>query len=343
MIAPANALGRLAALGPLAQDYHRFPTSAAAAAGFKQWVHVAVIDPEIALVANFSAIAAPGGTAHRLVALVHTGEVRGHARRFAPEQCAMPVGRTALRFGHNELTVAGHHHALSLDEPALGLRARLSLRAVASPAVLYHLPLGAQRALHWAVVPRLTATGEIEYAGRRHAIRDAPAYRDRNWGSFRFGDMAWDWGYAAAPAGGPPCALAFARLMDASRSRVIEQHLLVWWAGALLASFRDREVAYALDGAYTGALPTLPAALALCRPGHATDVPEVVTVTAASSRGRVALRFTRAATARVVVPNESRLGTTAIYESFGAIAATGRVDGQDIELTGRGLFECVHG
>lgn len=329
-----------------AADYNRFPTRPAAAGRFKQWVHVAVIDPAIRLVANFSAMAAAGGTEHRLLVLVEDEDdgdgVRGHARRFAPARCAMPAGRTTLRFDRNELTAAGDGHALSLDEPELALRARLTLYARAAPAVLHHLPLGAQRALHWSVVPRLSATGAIEHAGRVHAVVDAPAYRDRNWGSFCFGDVAWDWGYAAAPAGGPPGAIAFARLLDAARSRVIEQHVLVWWGDRLLASFRDREVALAGDGAVTGALPTVPPALALCRPGRATGLPEVVTVTGASSRGRIALRFTRRATARVLVPNDARPGTTVLYESFGEVAATGRVDGEDIALAGTGLFECVH-
>jgi hypothetical protein len=323
-------------------DYHRFPTSTAAAASFKQWVHVAVIDPAIAVVANFSAIAAPSGNEHRLVVLVHNDDVRGHVQRFAAERCAMPVGRTLLRFDRSALTTAGDGHELTLDVPALDLRAQLRLRAAAAPAVLHHLPLGTQRALHWSVTPRLTATGVIDHAGHRHQVIDAPAYRDRNWGSFYFGDVAWDWGYATGPAGGPPCTLAFARLLDASRSRALEQHLLVWWDGELLASFRDRELGFAFDGAFAGAMPTVPPALALCRPGRATGVPETVAVTAASSRGHLALRFARAATARILVPNESRLGTTALHESFGELTATGRVDGRDIELVGRGLFECVH-
>jgi hypothetical protein len=342
-----------------------------------------VVDPAIALVANFSAMRAhDDSVAHRLTVLVETsaglagggprdamrggmnspalpasppegehgkapgpidaGALRGSMRRFPAERCAMPAGRASLRMDRNELTAAGDLHRLVLDEPDLALRARLTLRAVARPAVLHHLPLGTGAACHWAVVPRLVASGTIEHAGRTHALVDAPAYRDRNWGSFRFGDVAWDWGYVTAPASGPPCALAFARLMDASRTRVIEQQLLVWWGPRLLASFRDREVGFASAGAFDGALPTLPPALALCRPGRATDVPERVTVTGASSRGRVELRFTRAATARILVPNESRLGTTAIYESFGDVAVAGRADGQDLALAGRGFFECVH-
>jgi hypothetical protein len=326
----------------LTADYNRFPTSAASAATFKQWVHVAVLDPAIALIANFSAMPATAGMAHRLVVLVRTGELRGQVREVPAELCAMPAGRTALRFGGNELTTTGEVHRLTLDEPDLALRARLTLREVARRAVLRHRPLGARGAFHWAVAPRLVATGMLEYAGNRHALLDAPAYRDRNWGAFCFGDVAWDWGYATAGPDGPPCAIAFARVMDASRTRVVEQQVLVWWGDALLASFRDREVELACAGAFDGPLVTVPPALALCRSGRATGVPRTVTAIGSSSRGRVELRFDREATARIIVPNESRLGTTAIYESLGGVAVTGRVDGQDLGFGGRGLFECVH-
>jgi hypothetical protein len=334
-------------------DYNRFATSTAAAASFKQWVHVAVLDPAIALIANFSAMTrpdAPGGgargdgvsaVAHRLTTLVHAGALRGHVRAFAAERCAMPAGRTVLAFGGNRLAADGDIHHLELDEPALALHARLTLRAVARSSVLHHLPLGGA-ACHWAVVPRLVASGTIEHAGRCHVLVDTPAYRDRNWGAFRFGEVAWDWGYAAAPAGGPPCAIAFARLLDAPRTRVIEQQVLVWWGARLLGAFRDREIGLAGTGDVDGPLLTIPPALALCRPGRATGVPETVTVTARSSRGWLELGFARTATARIVVPAESRLGTTAIYESLGEVTATGRVDGQDVQLAGRGVFECVH-
>jgi hypothetical protein len=268
--------------------------------------------------------------------------MRGQLREVPAERCAMPAGHTALRFDRNELTTTGDIHSLTLEEPDLALRARLSLRAVARPAVLHHRPLGADGVFHWAVVPRMVATGTIEVAGRTQALLDAPAYRDRNWGTSCFGDMAWDWGYATAPRGGPPCAIAFARTMDASRTRVIEQQVLVWWGGALLASFRDREVELACSGAFDGPLLTIPPALALCRPGRATGVPRTVTVVGASPRGRLELRFDRAATARIIVPSEVRLGTSAIYESLGDVAVTGSVDGQDLAFTGRGLFECVH-
>ena len=333
-------------------DFNRSPTSAALAHSFKQWVHVAVVDPAITLVANFSAIPAPPGpVAHRLTALVHAGDVRGHVRRFEPERCAMPRGRSALRFDGNELTVVRGVHRLSIDEPALALRARLTMRPVAPPSVLRHL--GVRGVFHWAVVPRLHAAGIIEHAGQTYALTDAPAYRDRNWGSFCFGDLSWDWGYIAAPAGGPPCSLVFARLMNAARTRIIEQELLVWWDRSLLASLRDRDLGFECSGAYDGPLTTVPPALALCRPGRATDVPQTVTVLGASSRGRIEVRFARAATARIIVPNDvpndtrnvrnhARPGITTIYESFGEASIHGRLDDHELAVTGRGFFECVH-
>jgi hypothetical protein len=340
-LAPDHA--RSLAGGLTGVDFNRFPTSAALADTFKQWVHVAVVDPSITLVANFSAIPAPSEPAvHRLIALVYTGDVRGHVRRFDRESCAMPYGRSALWFGDNQLTVARGVHQLSIDEPALALRARLTMRGVAPPSVLHHLGAGGRGVLHWAVAPRLHATGTIEYAGRTYTLIDAPGYRDRNWGSFRFGDVSWDWGYITAPAGGPPCALVFARMMNAARTRIIEQEVLVWWGDSLLASLRDRELSFEHTGAYDGPLTTVPPALALCRPGRATGVPEAVTVVGQSSRGRIEVRFTRAATARIMAPNDARAGITAIYESFGEAQVIGRLDDRDLAVTGLGFFECVH-
>lgn len=328
--------------GMTGADFHRFPTRAAAAASFKQWIHVAVFDPAISVIANFSTIAEPAGPAHRLAVLVYGDEVAGHVRRFEPGDCAMAPGRTALRFGASELVTAGDVHDLVLEDPALELRARLTLRAVTAPSVLHHLPVGAG-ALHWAVVPRLVATGTVERAGRTHELAGAPAYRDRNWGSFRFGDVAWDWGHAAGAAGDAPCAVGFMRLLSAGRTRILDQAILVWWGDRLLASFRGAEVEIAAAGAFEGPVVTVPPALALCRPGHATGVPGAVTVTGRSSRGAIALRFARTRTARIIVPNDAGLGTTAIYESLGDAAISGRIEGRELTGAGPGVLECVHG
>lgn len=324
-------------------DFNRFPASPAAAGAFKQWVHVAVADPAITLIANFSSIGAPADSAlHRLTVLVLADDVRGHTRQLAPERCAVPPGRSRLDFDGNTLTSAGPVHELALDEPALGLRARLAMRAVVRPAALHHLKAGSRGVFHWAVVPRLLATGVIEYGGRSFLLDGAPAYRDRNWGTFSFGDVSWEWGYAAAPADGPSCAVVYSRLMNLARTQIVEQEVLVWWGASLLASFRDREVSCTRSGAFDGPLVTVPPALALCRPGRATDVPEVVTVVARSSRGEIEVRFERSATARILVPNDARLGTTAIYESFAAARVRGTVDDQEIALAGPAMFECVH-
>jgi hypothetical protein len=188
----------------------------------------------------------------------------------------------------------------------------------------------------------MVANGTIVHGGRTYRVVDAPAYRDRNWGAFRFGELAWDWGYALADDPENPLAVVFARLMDATRTRLVQQEVLVWSGESFLASFRGAEVEFAPSGAARGPFPTIPAALALCRPGHASDVPERLAVTAASARGAIRVELERMATARIIVPNDVGAGTAVLYESLGRIAVTGRADGCAIELAGRGFLECVH-
>jgi hypothetical protein len=56
----------------------------------------------------------------------------------------------------------------------------------------------------------------------------------------------------------------------------------------------------------------------------------------------VRLAFEADAVARVVVPNDARLGTTPIYESLGHCRVTGDVEGRAVEFEGHGFLECLH-
>jgi hypothetical protein len=309
--------------------------------GHKQWVHATISSPRITLVANFSTLAGELDPCHRLTTLVFTDAVAGHVQACAAQTCRAAPWQSSIRFAASHMIDTGDGFELVVDEPALELHAELRLHALASPSTLHNLRIGGG-VLHWAVVPRLLASGKIAYRGSAYEIRDAPAYRDRNWGVFEFGGVVWDWGYVLPDR--PDCELAvvFARMLDVSRTRVFDQHALVWAGRSLLGSFRGDEIAFAPDGRASGPFPTVPAVLALCRPGHASDIPQRLTVAAASARGRLTVEFTRAATARVVVPNDAGLGTTAIHESLGRAHARGHVDGVPIELTGHGFVEAVH-
>jgi hypothetical protein len=325
-------------------DVNRSPIGARQGQSFQQWVHVAVLEPSIGFLINFSTRhVARDASARRLVALVYTDRVRGCVRQFEGARCRAPIGRADLRFGPNRMTLTGDTYRVELDEPEFGLHADLTLRALAQASTLQNLRLAGGATLGWTVVPRLVASGVVRYGGRTYELRDAPAYRDRNWGSFDFAAVAWDWGYVTVTHPRAPYAVVFARLMDRSRGAVLEQEVLVWRQRELLAAFRDEEVSFRVSGTLTERVETVPVALALCRPGHAADVPKFVAVDVASVRGRLHIEFRRTATARILVPSERGIGTGSIHESLGDYRVRGSVEGHSIGFQARGFLECVHG
>ena len=337
LIPQRGALVRSLASG----EFNRLPPIATSGR-FKQRVHATISTPEVTLVANFSSTYTDFEPAHRLTTLMFGESVQGHVRAPTPEACLVAPGRSAIRIGDSYIAPTKTGFKLVVVEPARQLSAELVLEARSSTSALYNMRLGREDVLHWSVVPRLIANGTITHAGRTYAVVDAPAYRDRSWGVARFGQVAWDWGYALSDDLANPIAVVFARLMDASRTQLLQQEVLVWSGLGLLSSFGGAEVELSSSGRARGPFPTVPAALALCRPGHASDVPERLVGVARSARGELRLEFERAATARIIAPNDEGVGTTASFASLGRIRVTGRVEGHAIELAGRGFLESVH-
>jgi hypothetical protein len=331
--------------GSLAEfDFNRSSAHVARHGRFKQWSHTTIIHPELAVMANFSSIYErdPLGQ-HQLTLLVFGEDVHGCVRRVDPERCHISVGRGSIRFDRSSVVLEGSQYRLELCEPAVDLQASVVLRATAEASVLHNLRVGADGRFYWAVVPRLLARGSIHFRGRSLELVDAPAYRDRNWGSFAFGEVTWDWGYAIASNDAGAHSVVFTRMMDRSRTRVVEQAVLVWRGRRLLAAFRDREVTFRKSGRAAPPRLTVPAALRVCRPGSATDVPASLTVNGASSRGSIEIRFESSRMARVVVPNDGRTGVSALHEVIGCVEVVGEVEGQSIRFEGHGFIECVHG
>jgi len=304
----------------------------------KCWDHVTVASRELTLVANFSVLDDRCG----LATLVFAADVAGHVRTYAAEDCRRSSWRTALRFEASSLCERDGRLALVLDVPELALAAELVLRPATSGSQLHNLGVGGGGALHWSVWPRLRATGNVHYRGATYRFADAPAYRDRNWGAFEFGRVAWDWGYLLPDDDASPFALVFTRLLDPTRTTVFGQHVLVWEGRELLGSYRDREVEFSPAGCVHGPVTSLPPALALIRPGRAHDVPAQLAISAASRRGAIALEIACAHTARVLVPRDTGRGATAIHESLGRGRARGELDGCAIDVAGHTFLEVVH-
>jgi hypothetical protein len=324
-------------------DFNREPSSESSPeAPFKQWVHTTVWHPEVTLVANFSSVHAVRGPEHRLTSIVYArGGVAGHFRRFDPRECHVPARRATMVFGPNRTSRLGAEYDVEIFEPELDLRANLTLRAATHASTMQRVQLGHGR-LGWSVIPRLVASGTIQHAGRVHVIDDAPAYRDRNWGSFAFGELSWDWLYALPARGSLPWAVVVSRVTDRTRSCVWQQAVLVWEHRRLLTTFRDQDVRLRGTNVRDRAVTTIPAPLALCRPGEACDVPQSLEVEASSSRGRLRLQFDAESAARILVLNDGRPGVTPIDESLGRCAVSGEVEGRPLEFTGHGFLECLH-
>jgi hypothetical protein len=322
-------------------DFNREPV-ASERAPFKQWIHTTVWHPEIALVVNFSSVHRNAAVEHRLTVIAYADRgVAGHVRLFAPDECLVPAGRATVVFGPNRTRRLGADYELEVYEPALDLRATLTLRAATQASTMQGIRVGGEGRFAWAVVPRLVASGTIQYAGRVHTIDRAPAYRDRNWGCFAFGELSWDWGYATE-AGDGRRTVVFARFLDRARDRILRQDVLVWTRQELAAVYRDREVAFGVGRTLTNPVETIPPALALCLPGEASDAPDDLDVQARSSRGQLRIAFERRATARILVPNEARPGVGSIYEGLGWCTVTGEVEGDRLDFTGHGFLESLH-
>jgi hypothetical protein len=339
--APLNASPGFALARSIAEsDFNHPPRTGAGA--FKQWVHTTVSAPEISFVANASwTHPRDADPVHRLVVLVYAGDVCGNVRQLDARRCRIPLGRSSLQLEDSRITATEAGYDVVVIEPALAVTARLRLHREMPASTLHNLRVG-RSTLNWCVLPRLAAFGAIEYQGHTYQIANAPAYRDRNWGNFEFGEVSWDWGYAHSVAT-YDYSIVVARLMDRTRNIVVEQEILIWLGPLLLASLRGPEIRVASSGRVDERLPTIPPALALCRPGRATDVAREMTFEADSARGRIQVRFERRATARILVPNDGGLGTTAIYESTCHVEVRGHVEGHDLDLAGTGFLESVHG
>jgi hypothetical protein len=309
-----------------------------------EWTHLSLTAPEVSLVVNLSVEWLAKRPSYRLTTLLYAERALGHVRSFSSDECYMPPGGTAQRFGHSSLDLVGGAYRLRLQEPELALHAELELTPACKPSLTSNMPLGNGAALNWLVVPRLLASGTIRCAERTWRLSNAPAYRDRNWGGRIFsGEASWDWGYGIDDRAERPLALVIARLLDARRTRALQQNLFLWQGDELLALFRDHTLQISEHGsARFGPIPSFPRALALATPGHATGLPETLTVTAGSAAGALCARFQPSALARVLIPRRGKLGVSKLSEALGDYEVQGAVAGREIRMQTRGFFERVH-
>jgi hypothetical protein len=316
--------------------------------GYKEWHHFVVHRRGWRLLLNFSLTSEtlpgrPPRLVPRVIVLAHDQRWTGVVERFDTEP-AMSADLNTLALGGNRITVEPGGYEVLIDLPAHGIRGRLDLTPTTRPFVASHA-VGEGR-INWLFVPRLRADGWFSISDQEHHLEGDVAYHDHNWGRFRWGDdFGWEWGSILPSDPENPWSFVFVRLTDRRRLRSPYQALYVCRPDEPAALFRDAALRTSSSGLLRRAPDcTLPPAMRLVLSGDASDVPASVRMTARSSADVAHAEFRPESYTRVALPSEVRLDRSVVLcESSGAARVKGSVDGQELDVTGVGVFELLHG
>lgn len=341
-----NALDRRAITASLASHgfLRRSPWLHGGRAGHREWLHFAIRAGDLQLVVNVSAVddlrpaAEPHRERVRVLVLAHDGAGwHGDLDEAGPDERELRGGQLNLRAGATEL---------AFEAGTLRLRGALRRQPVAFdlalaprtfPSVASNVAIGGEAPIHWLVVPHLAATGTVVVGGRTHALADAPAYHDHNWGHFSHRDFAWQWGHAT-DAGG--LSVVLARLLDGAHASTFMQSLLVWRGARQARVFRGDELALRAEGFLRPPRPfTVPRAGALLVGTRASEIPRVLHVRARADGDDLVGAFEAEHVARITVPHDHDLGTTVIHEVIGRLRLAGTLHDRPIESDTPAMFE----
>jgi hypothetical protein len=344
MMTEANAIARAVTV----RDYfRRSPFPITGTSGHKEWLHFAIYGDGIDALVNYSVVddvrprAPRGAELARVTCLVNAGSWDGDVDAWPRDAVAVQGAKTDI--------VIGPNYARFVDG-VFHLRAVLRRRPVEIDVVLepQTFPSEANNidvedgpSIHWMVLPRLRANGRIVVGGTEHRLRDAVAYHDHNWGSFRWGrNFAWEWGYALPEDRDCPWSLVYVRLTDRGHLTDLMQALFLWKGPHQVRVFRDGELTVRHRG-FLRARPVfkLPRVMALVSPARATDVPERLEVEARGRGDRALLSFDAERLGQVIIPNDDDLGVTVINEVSGALELEGEINGEHVRLSGRSICE----
>jgi hypothetical protein len=317
---------------------------------FKEWHHFVVHRPGWRLLVNFSLTnESPAGRPPRLVprvvVIAHDDRWAGTIERFTDGDLAVSADLGTLVIGRNRMTVGADGYQVVIDMPKAAIQGELRLTPASRPFVVNNQPVGQGR-LSWLFVPRLRADGWFRVGGADHRLKGEPAYHDHNWGRFRWGDdFSWEWSSILPTDTDAPWSLVFTRVTDRRRLRTLFQGLFVWHHDEPAAMFRDA----ALRVRWSGLLArppdcTLPPPMRLVLGGAAADVPDLIEITAVRAGDALRVQFHPRSYARIALPSEVHLDRSVVLsETSGTARVSGSIGGADLDLTGVGVFELLHG
>ena len=330
--------------------WRRSPASAGGATGHKEWNYFCVLADDVDLIVNMSIMdrpPVPGGARGRIeeaqvavLARTRDGRWHGDVETCDPESVALQAGRIDARLGRSALSFAEGAYRVHAQAGTRPVAAKLVLRPTARPALTRSVPLGARHAMHWLVVPRLEATGQVLVGDALYRLRSSPAYHDHNWGSFSWGaDFAWEWGIALAGRT-IPWNLVYYRITDRGRHQSLSQGVLLWRDDCHCRTFRDGEVRVRGVGLLrVGRSLRVPRIMSLAIPGTAADLPRRLEIEARSGTDGLDIAIDLDDCAQIGLPNDTDEGMTSISECRGRVSVFGWVRGEAVRFDGPSVVE----
>jgi hypothetical protein len=330
-------------------DFLRAPVFATARPeGYKEWHHFVIHGRGWRLLLNFSLTSetlsgGPPRLVPRMIVLAHDQRWTGVVERFDTEP-GMSADLTTLDLAGNRLTVEPGGYHVVVDLPGHDISGQLHLTPTARPFVA-NQSIGEGR-IYWFFIPRLRADGWFSIGRREHQVVGDVAYHDHNWGRFRWGDdFGWEWGSILPSEPEAPWSFVFTRLTDRRRLQNLSQSLYVCHPDEPSTMFRDTAV-QATSSGLLGRAPdcTLPPPMRLLLGGDASDVPASIEITARSSADAVRVEFRPESYSRVALPSEVLLDRSVVLcEASGTARVSGSVGGKELDVSGTGVFELLHG
>ena len=332
-------------------DFLRAPLLATARPeGFKEWHHFVVHGQDCRVLINFSLTNAVSNASElrlvpRVIVIGHDQRWTGAVQRFDESELGVSADLGHLIIGGSRMTVRPDGYQVVLDLPEHDIRGELHFTPVSRPFVVNNQPVGEGR-MCWLFVPRLRADGWLRIGGHEYRIENDLAYHDHNWGRFWWGDdFGWTWGTILPSGPDDPWSLVFLRMTDQRRLRTLSQALYVWHHDEPAAIFRHAAVRTSSDGLLGRAADcTLPPPMRLLLDGEVPDVPERMEVTAMRAGDTVHAEFRPRNYARLAQPSERSLDRSIVLcEASGTARVSGKINGEDVDFVGAGVFEFLHG
>ena len=307
----------------------------------REWLHFSIAGPGIDVIVNLSLVDDPHAALERvrLTLLVHhAGGWDGDVDVIDSEQVELRGGDLFAAWGRNRIELRDGAFWIDVRLIRRPVAIALTVRPRSFPTMATNARIGGGL-INWLVVPRSTASGTVAIGGHIESFTDVPAYHDHNWGRFEGRDLIWQWGHALSDAHATSVVLA--RLCDPVETVVYSQVLMLWDGVRPSRIFRGAEVELEREGLLRPARVLVVPRVATAIARAPTDVPRRLHLRARGDGDEIGGVFDAEDVARIVVPDDAGLGSTAIHEVIGRFELRGHVRGTPVELSSRAVFELV--